>query len=144
MITFCLIPNHFHLLVQQKSDNGISKFLRQVIDSYTRYFNTKYQRVGPLFQGTFKAVRIETNEQLVHVSRYIHLNPLTSYIVGEENIIKYSWSSMKDFISGNAKLVNSEIVLSNFKSANDYLKFVLDQAGYAKELAKIKHLAFDA
>lgn len=143
LITFCLMPNHIHLLIKQISDGGISKFMRQVSDSFTRHFNTKYKRVGPLFQGAFKAVRIETNEQLLHVSRYLHLNPLTSYVVREENFINYPWSSLKDYLSKDSKLVNPKIVLSNFKASKDYLKFVMDQADYGKELEKIKHLALE-
>lgn len=143
LIAFCLMPNHIHLLVKQVADGGISKFMRQVADSFTRYFNTKYQRVGPLFQGAFKAVRIETDEQLLHVSRYIHLNPLTSYLVREEHFIDYPWSSLKDYLGKDSKLVNPKIVLSNFKVSNDYLKFVMDQADYGKELEKIKHLALE-
>lgn len=143
LITFCLMPNHIHLLIKQVSDGGISKFMRQVSDSFTRYFNTKYQRVGPLFQGAFKAVRIETDEQLLHVSRYIHLNPLTSYLVREENFFDYPWSSLKDYLSRDPKLVNPKIVFSNFKTGKDYLKFVMDQADYGKELEKIKHLTLE-
>lgn len=140
LTAFCLMPNHIHILLKQLVDGGISKFMRQVADSYTRYFNTKYQRVGPLFQGAFKAVRVETDEQLIHVSRYIHLNPLTSYVVREENFINYAWSSLKDYLKKDSKLVNHKIVLSSFKSGEDYLKFVMDQADYGKELEKIKHL----
>ena len=89
LIAFCLMPNHIHVLLKQAVDGGISKFMKQIADSFTRYFNTKYQRVGPLFQGAFKAVRIETDEQLIHVSRYIHLNPLTSYVILEEIFKNY-------------------------------------------------------
>lgn len=143
VIAFCLMPNHFHLLIQQKLEAGISKFMRQITDSFTRYFNTKYRRVGPLFQGAFKAVLIETNEQIVHVSRYIHLNPLTSYVVREKSFLDYPWSSLKDYLSKGSKMVNSLIILSNFKTSEDYLKFVMDQADYGKELEKIKHLTLE-
>lgn len=74
ILCYCLMPNHFHLLVQQMIDGGISQFLRKVSDSYTRYFNTKYERIGSLFQGSFKARLIETDEYLLHLSKYIHRN----------------------------------------------------------------------
>lgn len=143
LVAFCLMPNHIHILTKQVSDGGISKFMKQVTDSFTRYFNTKYQRVGPLFQGVFKAVRIETDEQLIHVSRYIHLNPLTSYIVREESFTNYPWSSLKDYLNKNSGYVNSQIILDHFKNPEDYLKFIMDQADYGKELERIKHLTLD-
>src|SRR5690348_10592818 len=71
IIAYCLMPNHFHILIKQNKEDGISKFLRLSINSYARYFNTKYKRVGTLFQGMFKAIHIETEEQLLHLSRYI-------------------------------------------------------------------------
>lgn len=143
LIAFCLMPNHFHILLQQKSEGGISKFMKQVTDSYTRYFNTKHDRVGPLFQGAFKAVRVENDEQLIHLSRYIHLNPLVSYVVREVDFTDYFWSSLRNYMSDDFQLVSPKIVLNNFKSPQDYLKFVMDQVDYGKELEKIKHLTLE-
>ncbi len=144
LIAFCLMPNHFHILVQQVSDRGVSKFMKQVTDSYTRYFNTKFDRVGPLFQGAFKAVHVENDDQLIHLSRYIHLNPLVSYLVREIDFLKYPWSSLRNYIGGDSQFVNPKIVLANFKSSQDYLKFLLDQVNYGKELEKIKHLILES
>ncbi len=76
IFSYCLMPNHFHLLVKQVSEGGVSAFTRKVSDSYTRYFNPKYGRVGSLFQGKFKAKLVENDEYLLQVSKYIHRNPL--------------------------------------------------------------------
>ncbi len=143
IISYALMPNHFHLLVRQEKDKGISSSIKHLTDSYTRYFNTKYERVGPLYQGAFKAVRIETDEQLIHVSRYIHLNPLVSYVVNEKEFLSYPWSSMKQYMNPSSSIVYPDPVLAHFKSTDDYLTFVLDQADYGKELEKIKHLTIE-
>ena len=94
IICFCLMPNHFHLLLKQLQDKGIMRFLRNFQDSYAKYFNIKHQRSGSLFQGRFKAVLIEDDAQLLHLSRYIHLNPYSSFIVrNKKSLSNYSWSS---------------------------------------------------
>jgi putative transposase len=81
----CLMPTHFHLLVSQNEEHGISKFVGNIQNSYTRYFNSVHDRSGHLFQGQYKIVEITSNEQLLHVSRYIHLNPTTAKIVEDKN-----------------------------------------------------------
>lgn len=101
LVCYALMPNHFHLLVRQEVDGGISSFMKHLADSYTRYFNTKYERVGPLYQGAFQAVRIETDEQLIHLSRYIHLNPIVSFLVTEKDFLVYPWSSMQFYLTKN-------------------------------------------
>lgn len=141
VIAYCLMPNHFHFLLKQISDNGISIFIRRLINSYTRYFNTKNERVGSLFQGPFKAVRMESDEQLLHVTRYIHLNPLVGYLV--KDLRNFEWSSYPAYIGlENNKLCKREEI-EQLISLKDYEKFVQDQADYAKQLANIKHLILD-
>lgn len=78
IVAYCLMPNHYHLIVRQKQENGVVRMLSNVSNGYAKYFNTKRNRVGPLFQGPFKAIRIETDEQLMHLSRYVHINPFVS------------------------------------------------------------------
>ena len=142
IICYCLMPNHFHLLIKQLKDSGISNFIRLISNGYTRYFNIRRTRVGPLFQGAYKAVLIETDEQLVHTSRYIHLNPYVSLLV--KDLKTYQWSSYPDFIGiRNGKLVNKNEILSFFKDPTEYEKFVLDHASYAMDLERIKHQLLD-
>lgn len=143
IIAFCLMPNHFHLLLKQTSNNGISLFMKKVTDGYTRYFNTRHERVGPVFQGAFKAIHVSNTEQLLHLSRYIHLNPLVSFVVREEDFINYPWSSLQSYIKDNSSFVRNEMVLNYFKSKAKYLNFVMDQADYGKQLEMIKHLALE-
>lgn len=142
VVAFCLMPNHFHFLLQQLQENGISKFLSQFTNSYTRYFNTTHNRVGPVYQGVFKSVHIETDEQLVHLSRYIHLNPIVSNVIHAEELETYQWSSFSEYLNRpNKKSAN--IVLQQFRDSQDYKDFVLDHVTYAKELHRIKHLLLE-
>ena len=143
ILAYCIMPNHVHFLLQPREDNAVSDFMRNLQNSYSKYFNTKHKRTGSLFQFMFKAVRMETDEQLIHVSRYIHLNPTTSYLIEAENLERYEWSSFKDYVSNIQSNVNKEMVLSHFKSEQDYRKFVFDQIEYQRELDKIKHLALE-
>ncbi len=144
IICFCFMPNHFHFLLKQKMENGISIFVSTFSNSYTRYFNTKHERIGPLFEGVFKAVRIASEDQLVHVSRYIHLNPVSSFLIKPENMQSYKWSSYPDFLGiFENGFVAKDIILSFFPSVKDYEKFVLDQVDYAKQLEYIKHLSLE-
>lgn len=75
LIAFCLMPNHFHLLLKQISIDGMTKLLRRILTTYSMYFNKRYKRVGHLFQGPYKAVLVQNDSYLLHLSRYIHLNP---------------------------------------------------------------------
>lgn len=86
---FCLMPNHFHFLLRQHSDRDVTQFMRSLISSYVAYFNRRHNRVGSLFQDIYKAVRIESNEQLYQVVQYIHLNPINLV----ENASDYPYSS---------------------------------------------------
>ncbi len=144
IIAFCLMPNHFHFIIKQRLEKGITTFMANISNSYAKYFNTKNDRVGPLFQGAFKAVYIETDEQLIHLSRYIHLNPVVSSVIDASELNHYRWSSYFNYISKiESEFILSNMVLNMFKSQKDYEKFVLDQIDYGKKLEIIKHLALE-
>ncbi len=145
VLAFCLMPNHFHLLLRQETDNGISKFMGNFQNSYTRYFNTRHQRDGAIFLTQFKAVRMETEDQLLHVSRYIHLNPYSSYIVKtQQQLLNYPWSSLNEYLNPAQAIISQpEVVLSSFKNPRQYQQFVLDQADYQRRLEEIKHLTLE-
>ncbi len=143
ILSYVLMPNHFHLLVKQATDNGISHFFTHVLNSYTKYINKKYNRVGPLYQGAFKAVHIEKDEQLLHTSRYIHLNPLTAHIVHEKTFLQYPWSSLQMYLNDSEQWIDTHTLLEFFPSKEKYVQFTLDQKAYAKELAAIKHLIIE-
>lgn len=127
IVCFCLMPNHFHLLIQQLNENGISEFIRRILDSYTRYFNVKYERIGPLFQGPFKAKVVETDEYLLQVSKYIHRNPLI-FPKWDQKLSEYAFSSFPGYIDTkrNYELCHPETILDYFGKAREisYKSFV--------------------
>lgn len=139
---YCLMPNHFHFLIRQGKKDSVTKFIKQLTNAYTLYFNKKYKRVGGLMQGTFKAVEIGKDDLLLHVSRYIHLNPVAASLA--KDIKEYRWSSLNYYIDNlESPILNKKIVTSYFTSSKKYINFVSDQVDYAKSLDKIKHLIID-
>jgi len=142
---FCLMPNHVHFLLTQRKEGGIAKFMANFQNSYTKYFNTKHERVGQLFLDQFKAVHIETDEQFLHVSRYIHINPLTAFLLKNFNeLYTYPWSSFPDYVNLNSGIITTtEKVFSFFPSISTYEGFLADQVDYQRTLDKIKHLSLE-
>ncbi|MBI5358552.1 transposase [Candidatus Amesbacteria bacterium] len=143
ILSFVFMPNHFHFLLKQSTDWGVSKFVGQFSNSYTRYFNTKHNRVGPVFQGVFKAVEVESEEQLIHLSRYIHLNPYVSSLISKAELDKYLWSSLPAYLGIRKSFVDLGTILSQFSTKFTYRDFVFDHSDYAHELERVKHLAID-
>jgi len=143
VLAYCLMPNHIHFLIKEINEGGITAFTRNFQNSYAKYFNTKNDRNGSLFQSRFKAVRIETDEQLIHVGRYIHLNPLTAYVIkNPEELENYPWCSFSEYL-GKQKLniiADKKMLLSYFHSPNQFKKFTFDQMDYQRKLDRIKHL----
>lgn len=145
ILAYCLMPNHVHFLFKQLIENGIASFMSNFQESYAKYFNIREERSGALFQSMFKAVRVETDEQLLHVTRYIHLNPLTSYVIKNiEELDNYPWCSFADYMGKqDFGIVDKEEVLGYFPSIKQLREFTADQVKYQRELAKIKHLIME-
>lgn len=137
ILCYCLMPNHFHLMLTQLAKNGISIFINRLLNSYTHYYNTRYKRKGPLWQGRFKRLRIDSDEQLLHLTRYIHLNPVTDYLI--EDPCDYSFSSYNEYIKSTGdKISQPEKVLGKNYSPEKYKQFVLNQKDYQRTLKEIK------
>lgn len=109
LLSYALMPNHYHFLLKQIQATAMTEFIRSIFTTYSMYFNKKYQRVGPLFQGNFKAVDIDNDNYLLWVSRYIHRNP--------EDFINYPYSSYGDYLNQrNTAWVNKTLILNYFES----------------------------
>lgn len=140
VVCYCLMPNHFHIVARQVVDGGISEWLRKLTVSYSRYFNTRHDRVGPLFQGPYKCRRITSTEDLLHVCRYVHLNPYVAKLI--DDLILYPWSSFPDFIRSPDDARG--LTLNQFTTPEEYQQFVTDFADYARSLHELQHLLIDA
>lgn len=126
LLAYCLMPNHFHLMVKQESDRGIDHFMRSVSTKYVRYFNSKYKRIGPLFQGIYKAVRIESEYQFVYLSKYIHRNPLDLITCKDDpcRLEDYRYSSYGNYLNKYWQgWLDTEEVLGLFGSVNKQISF---------------------
>jgi len=140
VVAYCLMPTHIHLILQQISKNGIEKYMSKILNGYSRYFNVKHQRTGPLWSTRFKSVLVKDDEQLLHLTRYIHLNPTSAEII--EKTEDWEYSSYKEYIDISNKLLCDFRSLSNI-NPKSYKKFVNDRKDYQKELSKIKSLIID-
>jgi REP element-mobilizing transposase RayT len=121
---FCLMPNHFHLLIEQIKDIPVSKIISKLCTSYSKYINKKYKRVGHVFQDCFKAVQVEDNPQLMWTSAYIHMNPVKDGLV--KNPEDYKWSSYNDYVlERNLLIVKKEFLLSVFRNKDNLKKETL-------------------
>jgi len=128
IISFCLMPNHYHLTLKQLIKNGITNFMHRIGTGFTNYFNIRQDRSGRLFESSFKAVMVDSDEQLLHLTRYQHLNPRSLELNTPKELIDYCWSSLSTY-SGYKRFpfIKPEIVLSAFKSSKSYLNFVLGE-----------------
>ncbi len=132
LLTYCLMQNHFHLLVYQNIDGSMSRLMRSVMNSYTRYYNLKYNTSGSLFESTYKASRVSTDDYLLHISRYIHLNP------GDWDM--YDHSSYQYYRDNNhPEWLQPERILDLFRSRESYMNFVKDYEENKFMLDTIKH-----
>jgi len=140
ILVFALMPNHYHYLLRQLVDNGIQNFMRNFQNSYAKYFNIKHKRIGPLFQSAFKVTCIENDEQLLHTSRYIHLNPVSSSIIKIKDLAGYSWTSLPEYLGEDRySFINTKAILEYFDGDSArYKKFIESNADNQKERQIIK------
>ena len=125
LISFCLMPNHFHLILKELQESGISKYMQRFLTAYTKYFNIRHSRSGHLFGSKFQSRHIDSNAYLNYLSAYIHLNSreLKNWYRKE---IKYPWSSFQDYTLANRwnSFLNSAVILEQFGNKREYRTFV--------------------
>lgn len=145
LYAYCLMPNHFHWLIKQEADVSISELVKRVTTGYSKVFNIKYERPGALFQDQFKAVRVETTEQLLWLSAYIHQNPKVAGLV--QNLEDWQWSSYLDYAGlRRGELVDTLPILalpSFAANTSRYKDFVDSTYETIKARKDIEHLLLD-
>lgn len=143
LISYCLMPNHFHLIFKQNTEIPISKLISRVCTSYSKYFNKKYDKVGHLFQDQFKQVNISDNNYLLWLSAYIHQNPKVANIVIKAD--EYQWSSYAHYLGNRTDTIikGDTLILDQFKTKNDYRKFVDDSYKIIKDKKDLENILID-
>ncbi len=126
ILCYALMNNHVHFLLQQNGDDGVARFMQRLGTGYTKYFNRKYERTGALFESTYKAVMVDTEEQLLHTARYIHLNPIDLFLDAAdptEELLEYPWSSFRYYIGRAHDPVISPNLLASMMDADECFTF---------------------
>ena len=141
IVAYCLMPTHLHLVIQQLRDGGVSRFINLVLKSYSKYFNLSHNRKGPLWEGRFKNVLVETDEQLLHLTRYVHLNPVTAFLVSQPEDWRYSSYTEYLGLRQGKQMCSYALILGI--DIPSYKQFVNNRIGYQRELAKIKQLVLE-
>lgn len=127
IVAYSLMPNHFHFQAKELVEDGVSKFFQKLGTSYVMYFNIKHERTGRLFETQYKSVLIETDEQLIHLSRYIHVNPFNSskISISLKQLKTYPWTSLPDYLGTRKQpFCDPAEVMAFFSSPDDYWKFL--------------------
>lgn len=147
IIAYCIMPTHIHLILKQLLGNGITRFMSKVLNSYSKYFNEKVGRNGPLWEGPFKNVLVSSDEQLLHLTRYVHLNPVTAAIVDDPS--EWAASSFSEYLCETSdNHLSDQLRVSGFSDilkiqAEEYRQFVMDGIDYQRQRALIKALLFE-
>jgi putative transposase len=115
LLCFCLMPNHFHLIIRQKDKAAMAEFMRKVFTTYSMYFNKKYHRTGTLFESRYKASLIDKPYYLLHLSRYVHHNPENLLRRGQK-LEDYPYSSLPNYLGYlNTDWIKTEVILEVLK-----------------------------
>ncbi len=125
---YCLMNNHYHLIIKADSNDELSKFAQRLGNSYTTFFNKKYSRSGRLFESKYKKVQVDIQEQLIHLTRYVHTNPANTkyHPLNATQLKNYLWSSLPKYLNERHGFCTTKEIKSYFKSTNSFWQFTKD------------------
>ncbi len=154
ILCYCIMPDHYHLLLRERKENGIYNFIHKCNTAIAKYINVKKDRLGPLFESRFKTKHIDSNTYLIHLSIYIHLNPLDilsgkawrnhslqNWHLQKKKLLEYPWSSLKSFLLDNYNdpiLSGIQVIANQFSHKNDYENFMREWS--EESFSEIKNL----
>lgn len=143
IVSYALMPNHYHFVVRQKKDNGVNAFISNLTNSFTRYYNIGNERKGPLFLPRFHSVAVLSTEQLLHVCRYVHVNPFAAGLVSSLRMLRYyPWTSYREYMrTTTAHLTQTNFLLRYFKNDRELLRsFTESELDQKKTLQHIREV----
>jgi putative transposase len=140
-----IMPNHYHFVLKELISNGLTSFFSKFQMSFARLYNARNNRSGVVFQGRFKSKLISNTEQFIHIVRYVHLNPVTAYLVEFEELSNSLRSSYSEYVNSNKKynIIDSALVFRQFSSIEKFKSFHRNQVDYQRKLAFIKKILID-
>ena len=125
VIAYCLMPNHFHLLLRVDANKDLSRCMSNILNSYVQALNKRYNRTGPLFAERFKSIHIDKDNYLVHLCRYLHLNPLKGRLV--KDLKDWPFSNYLEFVGlRKGTLYSANFLEAYFANPDEYLEFLDD------------------
>ncbi|MFH2085884.1 MAG: transposase [bacterium] len=146
LLAYCLMPNHFHLFIKQNDRQAINHFMRSLATRYGMYFNKRYNRIGSLFQGPYKAVLIDEEMQYLYLSKYLHRNPLDLSDYTISNLLEYPYSSYRNYLGIiNQNWIHSQEIKEYFSKENhhtSYKEFIEDNQ-ISEEISTLKNMTLD-
>lgn len=141
IVAYCINPNHFHLILRQVRDKGITEFMRKLGTGYTMYFNKRYERSGVLFQGKFKAAHIDSNEYLLYLSAYVNCNSEIHSICRAEN---NPWCSLPEYTGRRkTKFIKKDVITGQFRNPKEYFHFAKINTKEMKNKREMKELIIE-
>jgi len=127
ILSYVSMSNHFHLLVEQNTDNGISLYMQKLLTAYSKYLNIKYKLTGAVFEGRFHAALIRDEAHFIQIQKYILRNPLAAKLVNQKTLLDYRWSAVQEYLNPDkCKIITMDRISKSLSNPSKLRRFILD------------------